>query len=108
MKQQMAKVLHKEDFPQTVAEGKVLVEFYSDSCVPCKRMSPLLAQLDEDGIIPVYKVNIVHSRELAVQYEVQSTPTLIVFENGREVARNHGYLNKAKLHAFLQEAGAAG
>lgn len=104
----MAKVLHKEDFTQAVAEGKALVEFYSDSCVPCKRMSPLLAQLDEDGVIPVYKVNIAHSRELAVQYEVQSTPTLVVFENGKEIARNHGYLNKAKLHGFLQEAGAAG
>lgn len=102
----MAKVLHEEDFAQTIAEGNALVEFYSDSCVPCKRMSPLLAQLDEDGVIPVYKVNIAHSRELAVQYEVQSTPTLIVFENGKETARDHGYLNKAKLLAFLQEAGA--
>ena len=104
----MAKVLHEDDFAQEIAEGKTLVEFYSDRCVPCKRMSPLLAQLDEDGVIPVYKVNIVHSRSLAVEHEVQSTPTLIVFENGREVARNHGYLNKAKLYAFLQEAGAAG
>ena len=104
----MAKTLHKEDFIQHIAKGNALVEFYSDSCVPCKRMSPLLAQLDEDGVIPVYKVNIVHSRELAVQYEVQSTPTLIVFEDGGEVARHHGFLNKAKLHQFLQKAGAAG
>ncbi len=103
----MAKVLHEDDFTQEIAEGKTLVEFYSDSCVPCKRMSPLLAQLDEDGVIPVYKVNIVHSRSLAVEHEVQSTPTLIVFENGRELARNHGFLNKAKLYQFLQEAGAA-
>lgn len=103
----MAKVLHEDDFAQEIAEGKTLVEFYSDSCVPCKRMSPLLAQLDEDGVIPVYKVNIVHSRSLAVEHEVQSTPTLIVFENGRELARNHGFLNKAKLYQFLQEAGAA-
>ncbi|MCD8355082.1 MAG: thioredoxin family protein [Clostridia bacterium] len=102
----MAKVLHEEDFAQSIAEDKILVEFYSDSCVPCKRMSPLLAQLDEDGIIPVYKVNIAHSRSLAVDYEVQSTPTLIVFDNGSELARNHGYLNKAKLHQFLKEAGA--
>lgn len=103
----MAKVLHEDDFAQEIAEGKTLVEFYSDRCVPCKRMSPLLAQLDEDGVIPVYKVNIVHSRSLAVEHEVQSTPTLIVFENGRELARNHGFLNKAKLYQFLQEAGAA-
>ncbi|MGM9629553.1 thioredoxin family protein [Butyricicoccus sp.] len=103
----MAKVLHEDDFAQEIAEGKTLVEFYSDSCVPCKRMSPLLAQLEEDGVIPVYKVNIVHSRSLAVEHGVQSTPTLIVFENGRELARNHGFLNRAKLHQFLQEAGAA-
>lgn len=102
----MAKVLHEEDFHQNIAAGRVLVEFYSDSCVPCKRMSPLLAQLEDDGIIPVYKVNIVHSQSLTADYQVQSTPTLIVFHDGEPEARSHGYLNKAKLHQFLQEAGA--
>lgn len=101
----MAKILHEEDFAQSIAGGKILIEFYSDGCVPCKRMSPLLAQLDEDGVIPVYKVNIAHSRSLAVDYEVQSTPTLIVFDNGERIARSHGYLNKAKLYHFLREAG---
>ncbi|MDO5783748.1 MAG: thioredoxin family protein [Eubacteriales bacterium] len=103
----MAKVLREDDFAQTIAAGTALVEFYSDSCVPCKRMSPLLAQLEEDGVVPVYKVNIVHSRSLAVDHEVQTTPTLILFTDGKEAARCHGYLNKAKLHAFLQEAGVA-
>lgn len=101
----MAKILHEEDFAQSIAGGRVLVEFYSDSCVPCKRMSPLLAQLEEDGVIPVYKVNVAHSRSAAVNYDVQSTPTLIVFEKGEPAARSHGYLNKAKLWAFLAEAG---
>lgn len=101
----MAKVLHEEDFAQAVAEGKALVEFYSDSCVPCKRMSPLLAQLEDDGVVPVYKVNVVHSRSLAAAYKVQTTPTLLLFADGSERARSHGYQNKAGLLAFLQEAG---
>lgn len=102
----MAKVLHEENFTQSIAEGTALVEFYSDGCVPCRRMSPLLAELEEESDVTVYKVNIAVSRSLVADYEVQSTPTLILFRDGKEIARNHGYLNKGKLLEFLKEAGA--
>lgn len=101
----MAKVLHEENFTQSIAQGTVLIEFYSDGCVPCRRMSPLLAELEEEGNIAVYKVNIAVSRSLVADYEIHSTPTLVLFRNGEELARSHGYLNKGKLLQFLEEAG---
>nr|MCR5606614.1 thioredoxin family protein [Treponema sp.] len=39
----MAESLNKENFEKSVkTKGKVLVDFYSDSCVPCKKLTPIL------------------------------------------------------------------
>ncbi|MFR4393092.1 MAG: thioredoxin family protein [Ruminococcus callidus] len=42
------------------AEGLVLADFYSDSCIPCKRLSPVLAELEEayGDALKVAKINI--------------------------------------------------
>ena len=77
----------------------VLVDFYSDSCVPCKRIAPLLSEVaaaDPDGL-KVVKVNINFDAELAEQYAVQAAPTLVFFQNGAEVARLRGLVKKAEL-----------
>ncbi|MCD8019116.1 MAG: thioredoxin family protein [Clostridiales bacterium] len=56
------------------------MEFYSDSCVPCKRVSPLLAQIEEDygDRLLVGKVNAPFARELTEQHNVLSTPDIPV------------------------------
>ena len=60
----MAERIHAGDFDSKVlADGTfALVDFYSDSCVPCKRMSPVLAELEESyaGKLYVGKVNIAY------------------------------------------------
>lgn len=64
------------------AEGLVLADFYSDSCIPCKRLSPVLAELEEayGDALKVAKININFDLPLAEQYEVQAVPTLIFFK----------------------------
>lgn len=81
------------------AEGIVLADFYSDSCVPCKRMSPLLAELEETypDTLKLVKININFDGELAEKYEVQAAPTLIFFKNGEEKARLRGAVKKAEI-----------
>ena len=71
------------------AEGLVLADFYSDSCIPCKRLSPVLAELEEayGDALKVAKININFDLPLAEQYEVQAAPTLIFFKNGEEQDR---------------------
>ena len=91
----------KTDFEEKVLKEKlpVLVDFYSDSCVPCKRIAPLLSEVaaaDPDGL-KVVKVNINFDAELAEQYAVQAAPTLVFFQNGAEVARLRGLVKKAEL-----------
>ncbi len=80
-----------ESFPQDIAEGLVLADFYSDSCIPCKRMSPVLAELEEENPeVKLVKLNINFGAETAAKYEVTSVPTLVFFRDGSEVQRISG------------------
>ena len=96
-----------EQFEQMVlqAEQPVLVDFYSDSCVPCKRMSPLLAEIEEEYTdkVKVVKVNAPDERPLAEQYEVQSVPTLLLFRDGKETARLRGAVKKAQIQEIIEQ-----
>ena len=46
----MAERLNKDSFQEKVlnASGLAIADFYSDSCIPCKKLSPILADLDEN------------------------------------------------------------
>lgn len=92
---------NKDTFESEINEaGKlVIADFYSDSCVPCKRMSPLLAETEEedpDGI-KLVKLNINFDGEIAQKYNVTSVPTLVFFKDGAEKARLTGAVKKEQL-----------
>lgn len=97
----MAVKANKDTFDSEVlnAEGIVIADFYSDSCVPCKRMSPLLAEVEEENpdSIKLVKLNINFDLETAEKYGVSSVPTLVFFKDGREVTRLTGAVKKAQL-----------
>lgn len=63
----MAERLNKDSFQEKVlnASGLAIADFYSDSCIPCKKLSPILADLDEKyPDVYIGKVNIVYEQEL--------------------------------------------
>lgn len=98
----MAERLNSDNFEEKVGvSGRklALVEFYSDSCVPCKKMSPVLAQLEEEyaDTLFVGKVNIAYETELVERYRVQSTPTFLLFLQGSKPVRLTGVIGKEEL-----------
>lgn len=103
----MAVRINQESFEAEVlkAENLVLADFYSDSCVPCKRLSPLLAEVEEENAdsLKVVKININFDTELAEKYEVQVAPTLILFKNGEEVDRLRGSIKKAEIIELINK-----
>jgi thioredoxin 1 len=74
------------------AEVPVVAEFMSYGCTHCRIMEPILQEVA--GIVEpnetVVRVNVAVEQELATSYQVQGTPTLIMFLDGREVARVEG------------------
>ncbi|MCC8151518.1 MAG: thioredoxin [Lachnospiraceae bacterium] len=97
----MAKRVTEADFETEILQSDKLaiVDFYSDSCLPCKAVSPLLAELEETyaGQVIVGKVNAIYDRGLASLWEVVSAPTILFLKNGKEVARFFGVQKKEDL-----------
>lgn len=91
--------LEKENFKE-LTKNKVLVDFYADWCGPCKMLSPILEQVESP--IKVIKVNVDKHEDLAREYGVMSIPTLVLFENNKELKRNIGFIGKEQVEKFLQ------
>lgn len=104
----MAVRVNQEQFDEKVlkADKPVLLDFYSDTCIPCKRMSGLLLDLEEEyeDQIYIYKVNVNYDEELAKKYEVMSVPTLVVIENGEEKNRLTGAVPKDEVVKLLGDS----
>ena len=94
-------------FAEKVLENNcpVLVEFYSDSCIPCKQLSPILGELEEDyeDKLKVVKVNVNYDTDLALEYQVMASPTIVFFKSGEEVNRTRGLVKKEELETIVKE-----
>ena len=70
----MAQRINKDNFEEKVLKNPlpVLVDFYSDSCIPCKQLSPVLGDIEDEreDTLSVYKVNVNYDMELAEKYDV--------------------------------------
>lgn len=93
--------LSTENFEKEVlkSEKPVLVDFYADWCGPCNAMAPVIEELAKEleGKVKVGKINVDENPNIAVEYNVMSIPTLIVFKNGKEEKRLVGLRNKEEL-----------
>lgn len=102
----MAERIGKEEFEEKVLRSNlpVLVDFYSDSCIACKKLAPVLSQSEEqlEGSFHFYKVNTNYEEELSEKYEILSRPTLMVFINGQEADRKTGVLKHQELIDWLK------
>lgn len=80
----------------------VLVDFWAEWCVPCKRIAPILDELATElkGKVKVCKVDIDKNQELAANFHIRSIPTLLVFKGGA-VQEQMGPTGKAELKTKL-------
>lgn len=103
----MAERVSEETFEEKVLRAKlpVLADFYSDSCIPCKMLSPVLSRLESEyaGKLEIVKVNVNFDAGLAERYEVLASPTLIVFRDGSEVSRLRGAAGKEQIEALIDK-----
>jgi thioredoxin 2 len=82
----------------------VLLDFWAPWCPPCRVLAPVIDQLatEMSGRLRVAKLNIDDNPQTASRFQVQSIPTLLVFQGGREVDRLVGALPKAEIVRRLE------
>ena len=64
-------------------------------------LSLVMEKFDSKGVIPIVKVDIDEDSMLANEYKITSVPTLIIFENGKEVKRRSGFMSEQELEEWV-------
>ena len=98
-----------ENFNTEVLESEkpVLLDFWAPWCGYCRRLSPVIDQLDAayEGRLSIRKVNIDEEPELADTYEVETIPTLYLFQKGKAPVSVIAPQAKSQVTDWLKENG---
>ncbi len=83
-------------------ELPIVVDFWAEWCGPCKAMAPQFSQAAQ--LAPQYrfvKVDTEQAQKISSQFNIRSIPTLIVYTNGQEIARQAGAMQAVQLLNWL-------
>ncbi len=75
--------------------------FTADWCNPCKKVKPIVEEINKDSITKFQIIDVDLEMELAKKFEIRSVPTFILLESGKEIKRITGAQTKGQLEEFI-------
>src|SRR5919112_6787277 len=88
------------------SEKPVFVDFWAEWCGPCRMVGPVVEQIAQSHSdkIKVVKLNVDENQEIAMKYGIQSIPSLLIFNKGKEVGRTIGAAPKDTYVKFINDS----
>lgn len=85
------------------SDKKVLVNFYAEWCGPCKKMAPYILKMQKEfkGKISILRLDADANKSLIDEMKIDGLPVIIIYEDGKEMWRNQGYLSEEDLRKEL-------
>ncbi|MCS0824639.1 thioredoxin family protein [Cytobacillus firmus] len=93
-----------KNFESLTSEGFTLVDFYSDTCSPCKILAVNLSEIDKDlPFINTIKVNTTNNPELGEKFGVMAVPTIVFMKDGEVAERYVGLLSTDEIKEKISQ-----
>ena len=87
-------------FDQLIQSDKpVLIDFYATWCGPCQMLGPILKEVKDQlgDRVSIIKIDVDKNQELAAMQQVRGVPTMMLFQNGKQLWRQSGVLSKEEI-----------
>ena len=99
--------INTENFNKEVLsqDGVVVVDFFANWCGPCRKLAPILEEVESELLSKAKfaKINTDNNLEMAKQFQVSGLPTLMIFKNGEAVERLVGLMPKSSIITNIEK-----
>ena len=77
--------------------------FTADWCNPCKKVKPIVEEMNKDSITKFEMIDVDLEMELTKKFEIRSVPTFILIKDDKEIKRTTGAQTRDQLEAFVND-----
>ena len=96
--------VNQDDFLDAVKDGVTVVDFWATWCGPCKMLTPILEELDNEMEgVNFIKVDADENVDLAARLGVSSIPSVFIFKDGQAIANQIGAKPKVLMKKFIED-----
>lgn len=85
------------------SDKPVLIDFFATWCGPCQSLAPILKEV-KDSLgerVSIIKIDVDKNQEIASSYQVRGVPTMMLFQNGKQLWRQSGVLSKEQIVSVI-------